>query len=170
MATSLQTQLKVEVIANLANVVGLYQSNSIINNAATASLAQGTGANQSDRIYHETNTLGASATKDYDLAGVLTDIYGTVISFARVKAVAIFADAANTNNVVLGGAAATQWVGPFGAAAHTIHVRPGGALLFFCSDATGWPVGAGATDFLRAANSAGGTSVTYSIIVIGASA
>ena len=69
----------------------------------------------------------------------------------------------------LGGAAATQWQGPFGAVTHTIAVRPGGWFGIACVDATAWPAAAG-TDFLRIANSGAGTDVTYTIILLGSSA
>ena len=99
-------------------------------------LTNGTGANQVDKLYQDTNSLGPSATLDIDLVGALTDVFGTAFNFARVKGLFVAAAAGNTNNVVVGGAAATQWVGPFGAATHTIAVRPGGWFGICCADAT----------------------------------
>jgi hypothetical protein len=133
-------------------------------------LANGTGANQADLIYTETRTLGASASVTLDLAGVLTDIYGALITFARIKAIIILAAAANTNNVLMGAAAATQFLGPLGSATDVVNVRPGGWGIFVAPDATAWAVGAGATDFLKFANSAAGTGVTFDLAIIGASA
>jgi hypothetical protein len=51
-------------------------------------------------------------------------------------------------------------------------VRPGGVLALFtgAADANGYAVAAGATDFLRIANSGGTTGVTYDIWIIGTSA
>lgn len=49
-----------------------------------------------------------------------------------------------------------------------INIRPGGALILLAPDATGYAVTAGTGDLLRIANSAGSTSVTYDIILIGA--
>jgi hypothetical protein len=59
-----------------------------------------------------------------------------------------------------------------GAATHTVTVRPGGVLALFtgAADANGYAVAAGATDFLRIANSGGTTGVTYDIWIIGTSA
>lgn len=169
MARALTSKITMQVDATLQNLVGLANVSAPISRAIQAVLQTGTGANQADWAYSETNTLVASGTKDYDLAGTLTDIFGAVITFARVKVIALWADITNTNNVVLGAAAATQFVGPFGAATHTAHCRPGGCLLFFASDVTAWPVGAGASDLLRVTNSAAGTSVLYDILVIGSS-
>lgn len=131
------------------------------------SFDDGVAANQVNRVWTDTITLAASATQDLDLAGVLTDAYGAVITFARIKAIAIKALAANTNNVVLGAAAATQFVGFFGAATHTVAIQPGGAFLIVTGSAAGWPVTAAATDFLRVANSGAGTGVTFDIAILG---
>lgn len=134
------------------------------------SLANGTGANQADRVWRDQRTLAASANEDLDLAGALTDALGGSAVFARVKAIVVRASDANTNNVVVGGAASNQFVGPFGAGTHTVAVKPGGIFAVFAADATAWAVTAGTGDLLRIANSAGSTAVTYDIIIIGASA
>ena len=138
--------------------------------ASQVNLDNGTGADQADRLYVDSNTLAASATVDIDLAGSLTDLLGAALTFVRVKGIFLRASKANTNNVVLGGAAATQFVGPFGATTHTIATKPGGFLAMIAPDATGWTVGAGASDLLRVANSGAGTSVSYDIMIVGASA
>lgn len=130
-------------------------------------LTDGAGANQANRLFHDQRTLAASAIEDLDLAGVLLDPFGAAITFARIRGMVVAAAAANTNNVIVGGAAATQFVSWVGAATHTVTVRPGGFLALFAPDATAYVTAAGATDFLRIANSAGGTSVTYDIILLG---
>jgi hypothetical protein len=146
-----------DVVANLARNFG-------------AAWGSGTGAGQADLAWGDVNTLAASATTDIDLAGSLTNPLGGTLTFARVKMILVLAGSGNTNNVVVGGAAATQFIGPFGAATHTVAVKPGGMFMVAAPDATGWAVTAGSTDFLRIANSSGGTGVDYSIMVIGASA
>jgi hypothetical protein len=130
----------------------------------------GTGASQADKIWDDTRTITASGTDDIDLAGVLLDAFGAALTFAKVKLIAVAAYAANTNNCVVGNAAATQFVGPFGAATHTVAVAPGGFFMVGRPDAAGWAVGAGASDLLRVTNSAGGTSVTYDVVILGTSA
>lgn len=139
--------------------------------AQRIALATGTAAGQADRLYVATRTIGASSNEDLDLAGVLLDEFGAAITFARVKALFIQAAAANANNVVVGAAAATQWATLFNATGTTT-LRPGAGALWFAgsADATGYVVGAGTSDFLRVANGGAGTSVTYDIVIIGASA
>ncbi|WP_329423994.1 hypothetical protein [Streptomyces sp. NBC_01268] len=134
-------------------------------------LDTGTGIGKADLRFHDTRTLAASATEDLDLAGVLTDVFGQAITFARVKLLIVAAAAGNANNVIVGGAATNTWVGPFGAATHTLAVRPGEAKVICATgDATAYPVTAGTGDLLKVANSGAGTSVTYDIIIVGASA
>ena len=138
--------------------------------AQSIHLDNGTGANAADRLWMDTNTLTASANTDIDLAGSLTDALGASLTFARVKALFLRAATGNANNVVIGGAASNQFVGPFGGATHTFAVKPGGFMGWIAPDATGWPVTAGTGDLLRIANSGAGSSVTYDVVIIGASA
>lgn len=136
----------------------------------------GVGAGQVDKIFSDTRTLSASATENLDLAGSLVDAFGATITFARVKALLIRAATGNTNNVVVGAnVAANAWgtlFGPTGASGGTVTVRPGAFIAVGCgaADATGWAVTAGTGDLLVVTNSAGGTSVTYDVVVIGCSA
>lgn len=134
------------------------------------SMSSGTGAEQGDVIWHAQRTITASANDDLDLAGVLTGALGAVVTFAKVKMILVSAAAGNTNNVIIGNAAATQFVGPFGAAAHTITLGPGDMFLITRRNLGGLTVGAGSSDILRLTNSAGGTSVVYDIVIVGTSA
>lgn len=140
--------------------------------AYSASLGSGVAAGQADKLYFDKNTLAASANLDVDLAGVLLDAYGAAITFARVKAIIIKAADANTNNVVVGGAAANGFISWVGAATHTVTLRPGGLLVLACgiADATGYAVTAATADLLRITNGGAGTTVDYELVVIGASA
>lgn len=133
------------------------------------SLTSGTAAGQADILWTDTRTLGASATENLDLAGVLTDAFGATLTAAKVKAVMISADAANTNNVVVGGHASAAFVGWFGDATDTIVLKPGYFFLLGGSG-TGYTVTATTGDLIKVLNSAGTTGVTYSITVIGTSA
>ena len=158
------------VRAAMAESLDLKSRTSALSFSRSLAMVNGVGAGQSDKVWDDIRTIAASGTDDLDLSGVLTDAFGAVVSFARVKGLFVAADALNTNNVVVGAAAATQWVGPFGAATHTVAIRPGGWFGICCSDATGWPVVNAASDLLRIANSGAGTGVTYSIVLLGASA
>lgn len=135
----------------------------------TVDLASGTGENQADLIFADSRTLTASSTENLDLAGSLASPHGATLTFATVKAIYIKAAAANTNNVVVGGAGSNTFVGPFSDSSDKIAVRPGGVLMISATE-TGWTVTASTGDILLVANSSSGTSVTYDIIIVGTSA
>jgi hypothetical protein len=167
----LKADLNVSINAALTSTLDLNFPASQLDYVKTINLASGTGAGQADRIWHDKRTLTASATEDLDLAGALLDALGGTFILARVKALLVKAADANANNVVVGNAAATAWAALLGATG-TVTLRPGAVFAAFAgkADATGYAVGAGATDFLRVANGAAGTSVDYEIVIIGASA
>lgn len=134
-------------------------------------LADGTVVGKADRMYSKTRTLIASATEDLDLAGVLTDIFGSVLTFVKVKGIAVVAAPGNTNNVIVGAAGGAPWLGIFNATG-TVTLKPGGWFAAACgvADNVAWPVVATTADLLKVANSAGGSSVNYDIVIIGTSA
>lgn len=134
-------------------------------------LASGTGAGAADLRFTDTRTVAASSSEDLDLAGVLADAFGSTLTFVKVKGLFISAAAANTNDVVVGNASSNAWAALLGATG-TITLRPGATLgvMAGAADATGYTVTADTGDLLKVANSAGSTSVTYDIVVIGTSA
>lgn len=140
--------------------------------AVATTLASGTGAGQADLAFVDTRQLAASGTEDLDLAGSLGGLLGgTTAVFARVKAVVGEDDDGNTNNVLVSRPAAAG--APFfSAAGDQIIVRPGGCLVLACgeADATGYVVTATSADLLTITNSAGSTTVDYTIAVVGCSA
>lgn len=135
------------------------------------SLSSGTGAGEADLLFSDRRTIAASSSEDLDLAGALTDAFGSTLTFARVKGLIVAAAATNTNDVVVGAAASNPWETLLGATG-TVTLRPGAVFAAVAgeADATGWAVAAGSTDLLKVANSGADTSVTYDIVIIGASA
>jgi hypothetical protein len=127
----------------------------------------GAGANAVNRMFSDQRTLAASATEDLDLAGVLTDAAGQTLTFARVKVVCFKAAAANTNNVQIT-RPASNGVPIFLAASDGFALTPGASTCFVWPNATGVAVTASTGDLITVTNSAGSTSVTYDVIVIGA--
>lgn len=128
-------------------------------------LSDGSGSGQANKVYLATRTVATAANDDLDLAGVLADPFGVTLTFATVKAIIIRADPENTTNLTVGGAPSNPFVGPFGAATHTLQVRPGGALEFVAPQ-TGWTVTPSTGDILRIANAAG-ASANYTIEIVG---
>lgn len=131
-------------------------------------LTSGVAANQADRVFSDTRTLAASATENLDLAGALTGLFGSTVTIVKLKAVIIKAAAGNTNNVNVS-RPASNGVPLFSAAGDEIPVLPDGAFIWVAPGA-GITVTAGTGDLLTITNSAGGTPVTYDVMLIGTSA
>lgn len=165
----LSTKLTLSAIAELSNALDLASASVPLSLTKTLRMATGTGANQADKIFHDRRTLAASATENLDLAGVLVDALGSTITFARIKAVIVVAADTNTNNVnvIREG---TNGVPLFLALGDGIPVRPGGFFAWAAPDGTAVAVTGGTGDLLTFTNSAGSTSVTYDVVIIGASA
>jgi hypothetical protein len=128
---------------------------------------QGTGANQITQAFMDNRTLAASANEDLDLSGSLINALGQTLLFTKIRGLIVRAAAANTNNVIVGGATSNALATFFGAATHTLTVRPGGLIALIAPDTTGYAVTAGTGDLLRIANSGAGTSVSYELILLG---
>lgn len=157
-----------ELEAELTSPLDLSTPTSLFKFAQQINLAQGAGVDQADKIWHDSRSLAASGTENLDLSGVLADPFGASILFARIKGIILRTAKANTNNVVLGNSGVNAFLGPFGAAAHTLAVRPGGLLVLFAPDATGYVVTPATGDILTVTNSAAGSSVSYDIALVGA--
>lgn len=139
-----------------------------VNYGKTHSLPSGTANGQADLLFSDTRTILASANADLDLAGVLEDAFGAVITMVEVVAIIIVAATGNTNNVVVKPAASNGFLGPFGDPSDTISIKPGG-MFVITAPAAGWAVAAGTGDLLNLANSGAGSSVVFDIFVLGRS-
>lgn len=169
MALALSTDFSLRLAPTLTNPLDLSTPVDALVEAIKFAWTSGTGANQADRIFHDQRTLAASATENLDLAGSLAGPLGSTVTFARIKLVMVTAAAANVNNVnvIREG---TNGVPLFLALGDGTAVRPGGGFLWWAPDSTGVAVTASTGDLLTFTNSAGSTSVTYDVIIIGASA
>ena len=169
MATTLnQNSVSVSILSEIKNA-GVLSPGALdrFEKTYAKALTDGTGADQAKNHWHSQRTLAASASESLDLAGGLTNLVGDVLIFTKIKYIFLFAAAANTNDVVIGNAAANAWVGPFGAAAHTLAIKPGGHLSLEAPDGNGYAVTAGTGDILKVLNGGAGTGVTYDIILVG---
>lgn len=135
-------------------------------------LVNGTGAAQADVLYaNYTAALAASSNVDIDLSGALANAVGGTSVFARISGLVVVADAANVNNVVVGAAATNAWATWLNATG-TLQVRPGGfdVMGTGVADTTRHVVTAGTGDLLRVANGGAGSTVGYTIALLGCSA
>lgn len=133
----------------------------------------GTGANQADLLYADERTVSDGANDDIDLAGVLSDAFGSTLTFAELVGMVLInkpLSGSNTTDLTVGGGS-NPFVGFLGGTTPTIGpLKPGAALMLFAGDAAGiGTVTASTADILRIANSAGAAN-TYQIALLGRSA
>ena len=161
------TSVKINATTTLKSTGDLSTASDPLSFAKAFVMTNGTGANNANMVFADTRTLAASGTEDLDLAGGVTNSFGTTTTFTKIKALIISAAAGNTNDVVVGGHATAAITSLFGDATDKVKVKPGGTVAFVAPDATGYAITATTADMLTVTNSAGTTGVTYDIVVIG---
>lgn len=168
-ATTLSTTAVFSVAGTFTNAQDLGTSPAYnFKGGKTVTLTNGVAINQADKVFADQRTLAASASENLDVSGgALTDAYGATFTLVKMKILMVCAASGNTNNVVLGGNANSV---PFlSAAATTVSIKPGGCFQLADPSLAGITVTNTTGDIIQVANSAGSTSVTYDIIIVGTS-
>lgn len=165
MSAGLKLDVFVKVVGDYTNSAGVAALDAKISEELLVEFLTGSGLDQASKVYTEALSIAASSSETLDLT-TLTDPLGAALSFGAVKAVVILADATNANTILVGNAASNQWAAPFDAATDVVKVMPGGALVLLNPTAAGWTVDS-THKSLKLANSAGGSVVTGSLVVIG---
>jgi len=129
-------------------------------------LANGTGNDQANLVFHERHTLTTGASKEYDLSGGLVDEFGTTLLFTAIKTVLI--KNLNATRRLTIGNGAQPWLTWVGGAVHTVKIEPMGMILLH-APLGGYAVTAGTGDDLLVLNEAGGDTI-YDILIVGVSA
>jgi len=132
-------------------------------------VANGTSADQADLIFRDQRTLALSTSENLDLAGGLTSVFGATLTFVKVKMIYVKAKSTNGGNIIVGGAAANAFVGPFADSSDKVNI-PAGGLYHVADPTTGWTVTAGTGDILKIENDDGAAEGVYDIIIVGTSA
>lgn len=146
---------------NDRRTVGLNKGVNIsINPSTSITFADGAGANAANKIYQNTVALTAGAAS-LDLAGALTDSYGSAAVFVRVKAIYIKNNGTATMTF---GAGTNPWATMLNATG-TLKVPAGGFVVIATPDATGYTVTAATGDLL---NVTGTGTDTFDIAILGA--
>jgi hypothetical protein len=166
---ALTTVATVQVDATLTAALDLATGTVPLAYRKRLTLATGTGADQADLIFHDQRTIAASSSEDLDLAGVLASAFGATLTFVELKGLVIAAATGNTNNVRVT-RPASNGVPLFLAASDGIDVPPGGVFAWLNPGDGDVTVTAGTGDLITVANSSSGSTVTYDVVIIGASA
>lgn len=163
-----KADILIQVVNELTGTAALGSSaKDNLNYRQVWNITDGVGANKAETAYRAQRTLSASANEELDLSGVLTDAFGNTLTFTKIKAIVVYAAAANTNNVLVGGAATNAFINWVSDATDEIIVQPDGLFMLMNPSANGYGVTAATGDLLRIENSGAGTSVTYDLIIIG---
>lgn len=134
----------------------------------------GTIIDQIDRAYMAERTVASGANDDIDLAGVLTDVFGGVITMVKLVAIMIKnaplnPDAVNTTGLKIGGGT-NAFPLMTGTTPVITDVTPGGIFLMANPSLSGiGTVTAATADILRITNAAGAVN-KYQIALLGRSA
>lgn len=163
-AATLNGNISVQMNFAYSGSTDLQQLQAPLQRSVAIALANGTGSGQANMLWSDERSLTSGANESLDLAGSLTDAFGTTITFATVKAIIVEVPSTNTVNLTLGAAASAQFVGPLGSATDTVSVRPGGVFVAVAPQ-TGWTVTATTADLFKVL--AGAAAMTYRITIIG---
>lgn len=174
MATSLNVDLQLTGQASMLNALDHSSVATSIQIASTSfpaqqlSLSFGTGDNQANMMWSDKRTLANGADDDLDLAGGITDSFGSTITFTYVKNIIVAMDSVDgTNAVRIGPQGVTNaWQGPWGGVAAGNYLTVLSRAWIACDGYTGHAVTAGTGDILRIHN-ASGVSVDYHLWIIG---
>jgi hypothetical protein len=165
-ADTLTSKASVAVQSVFAKSNALSNPKDVLSKTIQKEFANGTSAGQCNLVFRDQRTLTTGATEDLDLAGVLTDPFGTVLTFAKVKVILI-ENLSTTQTLTVGGAAANQFVNWVADATDKVIIPPGGFFAISAPSA-GYAVTADTGDLFKVANSAGASCI-YNIVILGTS-
>lgn len=136
------------------------------------SLADGTGADQTDLVWHDERSILTTANDDLDMTALVATIFGSTVTtnFVKVKLILIINRSTTAGEELkLDSSVANGFLGPFnGSATSKIEIGPDSALLL-SSKKDGWTVTAATGDIIRI-NNPNATTVTYRVVIAGTSA
>jgi hypothetical protein len=165
-AASLSTNMEVRLTGQLAGTVGLATASVPLSITKQIALANGVGASQADKIYTNTYAILTGATESIDVKAALVDALGAAFTPAKLKAVYIYSQPANTTNLTLFGDAASVPI--LSVATTTVTLLPGGLFLDIQPPLAGIAVTAATGDIIKIVNAAGATA-NVDVVLIGTS-
>jgi hypothetical protein len=166
-AASLSTDVSMVISPSLSGSAGLLTATASGKKVLAFTLANGTGAEQGDKIYTATAQITTAGTLSLDLnGGGLVDPFGGAFNVARLKLIYIASSKTNTTALTVLGTA--NAVPILNTAATTLTLGPGDVFAISRRAAAGIVVTAGTGDILQIVNAAGATA-NVDIILVGAS-
>lgn len=143
----------------------------VINFAFSDTLADGTGLDQANIVWHVgARTLAANTEETWDLRGGVTDRFGTTLNFVKVKLICIKNNSATDVDLAFGGTFSNPFEGWTNDAGSSVLIKKGGCFFLFDPSAAGMGTTSGTADKININNTNIDDNATYDIIVIGTSA
>jgi len=171
--TDLSTcSIRATISAILGKVFDLRTATDVVNVTGSMTLSDGTGANAGNQQWTDQRTLASGANEELDMYGTLTNAFGDVINFARVRCIFI-RNLSTTDTLLIGGAASNAFSTMFASATDILVLGPATSaqqsfVLLCRPDATGYVVTTGTGDKLKIAHgSTTSTSLSYDVTIIG---
>jgi hypothetical protein len=143
---------------------GDFPADGSFSESLVSSLTDGAGDDKAQIVFADTRTLAGSATEDLDLAGSLKDNFNKTLTFTKVKAIFVQADADNAEAIEIGPASANGFLGPWADASDVTKIDDSGAFMV-TAPKTGWTVTAGTVDLITV--TAGASGGSYTIVIVG---
>jgi energy-converting hydrogenase Eha subunit C len=165
MAQSFTGSVKVTLAHQYQNALDLTNVVDSLSKAYTDSFTDGTGSGKAQVVWHDQRTVATTTADDIDLAGVLTNAFGTV-TFTKIAAILIKMQTETTGYTLeVGGDAIAPLDTLFDDTSDIIVIGAGGMFLI-TSPVDKMVVTGDTADILQIYNPSGG-SVVYDIWVIG---
>lgn len=137
--------------------------------SAAWAIATGTAAGLADKCWSDIRSPAGSATEIIDCSGLVTNAFGSVESFVKVRAVVIVAASTNTTTLQIARPAGATGLPLFAAVSDALAPLSAGGFFGWADPAAGVTVTAGTGDLIHVINSAGATA-SFTIAIIGTSA
>jgi hypothetical protein len=151
----------IDVSGKIQNTRETQKLNSDLPLRRIVDFAEGAGAKQASKVWYSSKITVNNSGQNLDLSA-LTDEFGVVQSFTNIKGFAVINRSTEPGkNITVGNAPTDTFLGPLGAAAHTMTIGPDGQALLMNPNA-GWAV-TGTTDQLRLVGVTGGTEIEMAI-------
>lgn len=173
MADTLSTDVKVSLAWLFQDELDLSTVADTARLEYSRSLADGTGADQADKVWHDQRIVAAASDDDLDLTNLTSSIFGSTvtINFAKVKAILLVNTSTTSGDELrVGGAGAggNAFGAPFNGDQDAVVEAGADSALLLSNKTDGWTVTAGTGDILRI-NNPTGNAITYQIAIIGTS-
>lgn len=131
-------------------------------------LTDGTGANQADKFWHDTLSIGVNASVDLQLDALTQSIFGSTvtITLVKVKGIFIINNLTTAGDELIVGGGTNPFLKPWNDVTNAREFIGPGGMWFNSNPVDGWTVTGSSNDNLRIANPSGNSGTAAPKILI----